>query len=91
MRARGKAVCSKAHQGKGAFHDIASTTHDRGHAGEESLTAYPRLIRATSAKLESVIALERLEITIHLISISYVNCPSLSIYIDVHSIDVKLY
>src|SRR4029077_21284193 len=28
--------------------DTASTSHDRGHAGEELLTAYPKLLRATS-------------------------------------------
>jgi hypothetical protein len=36
-----KAVCGKAHVRKGAFHD---TTHDRGHAGEELLIAYPKLL-----------------------------------------------
>jgi hypothetical protein len=30
MSARGKAVCSKALFRKGAFHDITSSTHDRG-------------------------------------------------------------
>jgi len=44
LRARGKAVCSEAYLRKEAFHDIASTTHDRGHAGEELLTKYPKLL-----------------------------------------------
>jgi len=32
---------------KELFHDTSSTSHDRGHAGEELLTAYARLLRAT--------------------------------------------
>ena len=32
---------------KRAFYDTSSTTHDRGYAGEESLTAHPSLLRAT--------------------------------------------
>jgi site-specific recombinase XerD len=39
LRAHVKAVCSKACLRTGAFHDTPSTTHDRGHAGEELLTA----------------------------------------------------
>ena len=41
MSASGKAVCSKALFRKGASHDITSSTHDRGYAGEESLIADP--------------------------------------------------
>src|SRR5271166_271949 len=39
ISAPGKAVCSRALFRKGAFHDITSSTHDRGYAGEESLIA----------------------------------------------------
>src|SRR6202030_1644388 len=46
MSARGKAVCSKALFRKGASHDITSSTHDRGYAGEESLFADPSHLRA---------------------------------------------
>ena len=38
---------TKHHLTKELSHDIASATHDRGHAGEELLTSYPSLLRAT--------------------------------------------
>src|SRR5215472_8104339 len=47
LRAGGKALCSSTYLGKWAFHDTASTKHDRGHAGEKLLTAYSKLLRAT--------------------------------------------
>jgi hypothetical protein len=47
LRARGKALCRGTYLRKGVSHDTPSTTHDRGHAGEELLTAYPKLLRAT--------------------------------------------
>src|SRR5215470_1015300 len=37
----------RTHLTKELSHDIASATHDRGHAGEELLTAYPSLLRTT--------------------------------------------
>src|ERR1700680_2640326 len=46
MSAHGKAVCSKVLFRKRASHDITSSTHDRGYAGEESLTADPSHLRA---------------------------------------------
>jgi integrase/recombinase XerD len=45
LQAHGKAVCSEAPSHKGALHDIPSTTRDRGHAGEESLIAYPSQVQ----------------------------------------------
>src|SRR5205823_3574688 len=33
--------------GKGAFHDIPSATHDRGHAGAESRPEHSNFLRAT--------------------------------------------
>src|SRR5208283_609481 len=39
MSAPGKRVCGKALWRKVASHDITSSTHDRGYAGEESLIA----------------------------------------------------
>src|ERR1700737_4242078 len=34
--------------------DTSSTSHDRGHAGEELLTAYPRLLRATGLAVRTL-------------------------------------
>jgi hypothetical protein len=45
---KGMLSATKTHHAKGAYHDISSTTHDRGYAGEESLTPYPDLLRATA-------------------------------------------
>jgi len=47
LRAGGKPLCSSTYSGKWVFHDTPSKTHDRGHAGEELLTAYSKLLRAT--------------------------------------------
>ena len=38
---------TQTHLAKELSNDTASTTYDRGHAGEELLTAYSRLLRAT--------------------------------------------
>src|SRR5271165_2159834 len=44
---KGMLSATQTHLAKELFHDTTSTTHDRGHAGEEFLTAYPKLLRAT--------------------------------------------
>src|SRR5215472_5859943 len=44
---KGMLSAIQTHLAKELFHDTSSTTHDRGHAGEELLTAYPKLLRAT--------------------------------------------
>ena len=38
---------TQTHLAKELSNDTASTSHDRGHAGEELLTAYPKLLRVT--------------------------------------------
>jgi len=38
---------TQTHLAKELSNDTASTMHDRGHAGEEFLTAYPKLLCAT--------------------------------------------
>src|SRR5271166_4082374 len=43
----GMLSAKQTHLAKELSNDTASTTHDRGHAGEELLTAYPKLLRAT--------------------------------------------
>src|SRR6202023_2513078 len=45
---KGMLSATQTHLAKELSNDTASTTHDRGHAGEELLTAYPKLLRATS-------------------------------------------
>jgi hypothetical protein len=44
---RAMLFAAQTHLAKELFHDTSSTTHDRRHAGEEFLTAYPKLLRAT--------------------------------------------
>ena len=38
---------TQTHLAKELSNDTPSTSHDRGHAGEELLTAYSKLLRAT--------------------------------------------
>src|SRR5258708_6975274 len=38
---------------KGAFHDISSTTHDRGHADPEPFCAHPTVLRPTSVAVRA--------------------------------------
>src|ERR1700730_13903702 len=45
---KGMLSATQTHLAKELSNDTTSTTHDRGHAGEELLTAYPKLLRATS-------------------------------------------
>src|SRR5260370_19060157 len=45
---KGMLSATQTHLAKKLSNDTASTTHDRGHAGEELLTAYPKLLHATS-------------------------------------------
>src|SRR5271165_7133772 len=44
---KGMLSATQTHLAKEPSNDTASTSHDRGHAGEELLTAYPKLLRAT--------------------------------------------
>src|ERR1700730_8843839 len=44
---KGMLSATQTHLAKELSNDTASTTHDRGHAGEDLLTAYPKLLRAT--------------------------------------------
>jgi hypothetical protein len=44
---KGMLSATQTHLAKEPSNDTASTTHDRGHAGEELLTEYSRLLRAT--------------------------------------------
>ena len=44
---KGMLSATQTHLAKELSNDTASTSHDRGHAGEELLTAYPKLLRAT--------------------------------------------